>query len=577
MSTAVPTLLGKYRILGLLGQGGMGAVYRAEDTVLLRHVAVKVMSEAIARESTLRDRFLREARAAGSLQHPNIVTVHDFGEVEGHLFIAMELVDGADLESLLARPEPLPLDTKLAIVGDLLAGLGYAHRHGVVHRDIKPPNIQVTSDGRVKLMDFGIAYVGASNLTGTGLALGTPSYMAPEQVTGGPVTAAADLFATGVVLYELIAGVRPFVGPSMHSILFKIVSEEPPDLSTLAPSVPPALIQVVARALQKDPAARYQSAPEMAEELAAARMTTSEVPSARSGAWTRAVSAAAATPSGVPLTIAPGVGSAPVATTTAHSVSRPRGRWIAGGAAACALVAGALWASHRVPGTPPAARAAAASPAGTDSAGTARAEVPAPLPAAVASTSAPLASTAPRATAAESTPVAVTRRAGSAAVPSAPALRGIPATVPTAARPTAIAAPGGTSPAADRPPVAAPAAAAAEAAAPPSAAAVSAEIAATARAYAHAIESRDLAAVRRVYPGLTDTQESGFRQFFDAARNLHVTFAVSGVEVAGTTADARLTGTYDFTTTDGQHQRQPVEFAATLRREDGVWRLASVR
>ena len=615
MATAVPTEFGKYRILDLLGEGGMGAVYRAEDTVLLRQVAVKVMTEAIARQAPLRNRFLREARAAGSLQHANIVTVYDFGEVEGHLFIAMELVDGADLEQLLAEQQPTTLSAKLDIIGDVLAGLGYAHRHGVVHRDIKPPNIRITSDGRAKIMDFGIAYVGASDLTGTGLAIGTPSYMAPEQITGGTVTAAADLFALGVVLYELLAGVRPFVGTSVHSILFKIVGEEPPDLTVLIPGVSPALVAVVQRALQKDPAARYQSAQEMAQDLVAARETASRGASEGAaqgagqggdGAWTRAVRAGEQAPVDAPSMPAPAsTTSDPAITGAAVPASGPniRAWWIAVAVGACVLGAVALWGTRaRTGGVQPSAVAAA--------------QPTAPAPATVAAP--PTASSPPAITGAAETSPAVASPAvtsPAAAIAAAPAVTRLPGRgaggmstpaaprTPAAGAPstsvasTAVPAPGARPTAAlptgatTTPPAAAPTVAASpverpagagtsspDAAAPPPSAAVTAsEIGEAARVYARAIESRDIAAVRRAYPGITDAQERGFRQFFDVARGLHVTFAVSGVDVAGSTADARLTGTYEYSTTDGQRQRQPVDFAATLRHDATGWRFASVR
>ncbi|HEX7941313.1 MAG TPA: serine/threonine-protein kinase, partial [Gemmatimonadaceae bacterium] len=174
--------IGKYQITELIGEGAMGVVYRALDPVLTRPVAIKVMTDALAHEPEQRDRFLREAQTAGSLQHPNIVTIYDCGEVDGHPFIAMEYIEGADLATILERHEPLPLKAKLDIAIDALTGLAYAHKHGVVHRDIKPANIRITEDGRAKIMDFGIAHLSSSSMTRTGVMMGTPNYMAPEQV-----------------------------------------------------------------------------------------------------------------------------------------------------------------------------------------------------------------------------------------------------------------------------------------------------------------------------------------------------------------------------------------------------------
>src|SRR3954468_5895506 len=196
------TEVGKYRIVERIGEGAMGVVYRALDPVLNRPVAIKVMTDALARDDALRGRFLREAQAAGSLQHPNVITIYDFGEVDGHLFITMEFVEGQDLEALAARNIPLPLIDKLDIVIDVLSGLAFAHKRGIVHRDIKPANIRIDDEGRARVMDFGIAHLSASNMTRTGIMVGTPAYMAPEQIVGTPVSPATDLFSVGTVLYE---------------------------------------------------------------------------------------------------------------------------------------------------------------------------------------------------------------------------------------------------------------------------------------------------------------------------------------------------------------------------------------
>lgn len=175
MSSDSITQIGKYRVLELVGEGAMGIVYRAEDTVLNRVVALKVMSEAIARQEEPRGRFLREAQAAGSLQHPNVVTIYDFGEIDGHLFIAMEFVDGIDLECVLEERQPLTLDAKLGVAVDVLTGLAYAHKRGIVHRDLKPANIRISDEGRAKIMDFGVVHLMSSNLTRTGTMMGTRS------------------------------------------------------------------------------------------------------------------------------------------------------------------------------------------------------------------------------------------------------------------------------------------------------------------------------------------------------------------------------------------------------------------
>ena len=265
--------IGKYELVEMIGEGAMGKVYRALDPVLGRHVAIKLMSATIANDAHLRDRFLREARAAANLQHPNIITIYDFGETEGHPFIAMEYVDGTDLAHLIEQREPLSLDSKVSLLVGLLSGLAYAHTKGVVHRDIKPANIRVTPDGRVKIMDFGIAHLSGSEITHSGAVLGTPDYMAPEQVRGLPVTAATDIFAAGAVLYELLTYEKPFTGETLHAVLFKVVTENPRAICDINPSLPENLQRIVDTALNKEPGQRYPTADAMAADLSSARTT----------------------------------------------------------------------------------------------------------------------------------------------------------------------------------------------------------------------------------------------------------------------------------------------------------------
>ena len=268
--------IGKYRIVELVGEGAMGVVYRATDSLLNRTVAIKVMNDAIARQDELRARFLREAQAAASLQHPNVVSIYDLGEVDGHLYIAMEYVPGADLEAIERDKElPLTLQQKLDVVIDVLTGLSFAHKRGIVHRDIKPANIRIGEDGRAKIMDFGVAHLASSKLTSTGASLGTPSYMAPEQITGGKTTPATDIFAVGAVLYELLTGQLPFDAASLQNLFFKILTEEAKPVRELTTGLPTALERVVQKAMMKDAEARYQSALDMANDLSAVRASLS--------------------------------------------------------------------------------------------------------------------------------------------------------------------------------------------------------------------------------------------------------------------------------------------------------------
>jgi serine/threonine-protein kinase len=218
---------------------------------------------------------MREARAAGALQHPNIVTIYDLGESDDQLFIAMELVDGQDLSSLIALSEPLALERKLDIVIEVLQGLSYAHERGVIHRDVKPSNVRIASDGSVKIMDFGIARLQSADVTGSGAIVGTPTYMAPEQITNGAIRPATDIFAVGCVLYELLAYHKPFAGETVHGVLYQVLTTDPKPLRTLAPSIPASLERVVAKALNKVPEERYETARQMQSALFSIRAALS--------------------------------------------------------------------------------------------------------------------------------------------------------------------------------------------------------------------------------------------------------------------------------------------------------------
>jgi eukaryotic-like serine/threonine-protein kinase len=265
----------KFELHDLIGEGAMGVVWKAYDTVIRRYVALKLLPTPTGKTPDARQRFLREARAAGVLQHPNLVTLFDLGEAEGQLYIAMELVEGRDLSDLISSTEPLALERKLDMVVELLEGLTYAHERGVIHRDIKPSNVRIASDGRVKIMDFGIARLQSADVTGTGAIVGTPNYMAPEQVTNGPITPATDLFSVGCLLYELLSYHKPFDGDTVHGVLYQVLTTDPKPLRTMAPSIPAALERVVSKALNKVPEDRYQSARQMQQVLLGIRAALS--------------------------------------------------------------------------------------------------------------------------------------------------------------------------------------------------------------------------------------------------------------------------------------------------------------
>ncbi|MDE3244800.1 MAG: serine/threonine protein kinase [Acidobacteriota bacterium] len=269
--------LGKFHIKKVLGQGAMGEVYLGEDPSIGREVAIKTILPSAAQGDEAKERFEREAKAAGALNHPNLVTIYEFGEDQGVLYIAMELVPGHDLQELLAD-QSLTQTEVLEVLGQVCDGLDYAHRQGVVHRDIKPSNIRVQRDGkklRAKVMDFGVARVANSDMTATGMVMGTVSYMAPEYIRSGKPDPRSDLFAVGVILYEALSGRKPFNGDTTPTILYKIVNEapEPIDLSILQ-GISPLVRSVLDKGLSKDPDTRYQTGEAFAKALRAVKDPT---------------------------------------------------------------------------------------------------------------------------------------------------------------------------------------------------------------------------------------------------------------------------------------------------------------
>ncbi len=267
--------VGRYQLLDKLGEGGMGVVYKAYDPLIQRVVAVKLISSPRTDDPVLRERFFAEARAAGHLSHRNIVTVYDLGEDNGRPYFAMEFLEGEDLGRMIRRGAPPTLLGKIDLMAQAGRGLAYAHARGVIHRDVKPANIFVTTAGDVKVLDFGLARLArppGSDLTRTRPFIGTVSYMAPEQIRGEPADARTDLFAFGVVLYEMLSGGRPaFETDSLASTMHRILTEEPAPLTGLDASLPEELTRIVERALAKSRDERYQQVDEMLADLAAFR------------------------------------------------------------------------------------------------------------------------------------------------------------------------------------------------------------------------------------------------------------------------------------------------------------------
>lgn len=269
MAAEAPLLNKRYKLLSSIGQGGMAVVHKAQDLSLGRLVAVKVLRETLTSDPEFLARFQQEARAAANLAHPNIVTVHDFGRDGGRYYIVMEHIEGQDLKTLIKEAAPFSVEYALDLAIQICAGVGYAHRAGLVHCDIKPQNILVTGDGRVKITDFGIARALANLRPGetTDVVWGSPQYYSPEQAAGEHPTPASDVYSIGVVMFEMLAGRLPFVASTQQALALMHLREEPPRLSLFNDQVPETLERIVHKVLAKEPAARYRTADQLGRIL----------------------------------------------------------------------------------------------------------------------------------------------------------------------------------------------------------------------------------------------------------------------------------------------------------------------
>jgi len=259
------TLAGRYQLLNRLGTGGMAHVYQARDLQLQRQVAVKLLRQDLISDKAFHARFLQEARAAANLSHPNIVTIHDFGADANQYFLVMELVGGTDLKTLMRRRQILNVDETLEIMTQTCAGVGYAHRAGLVHCDLKPQNILVDADGRTKIADFGIsrALSTIDPAERAEFVWGSPQYFSPEQAAGGPPSPATDVYSLGVILFEALTGRLPFLAPDAERLAEMHLAAAPPSPRSLNPSVPAALDQIILKVLAKEPSARYRTADQL--------------------------------------------------------------------------------------------------------------------------------------------------------------------------------------------------------------------------------------------------------------------------------------------------------------------------
>ena len=259
--------IGKYEVLGELGHGAMGVVYRARDPVINRLVALKTITSGLADDANLLERFYREARSAGGLQHPNIVTIYDMGDENNLPYIAMELIEGESLEQSIARRTNLPIALKLTYALQACRAFDYAHKRGIIHRDIKPGNVMVGRESVAKVVDFGIARVLDTSKTQTGMLIGTFAYMSPEQYHGEHADERSDIWSFGVLLYELLSYQKPFTGHNPASLMHSICQEEPRPLLQVAPDCPRELEVIISRILRKSPGDRWQSMEDILLEL----------------------------------------------------------------------------------------------------------------------------------------------------------------------------------------------------------------------------------------------------------------------------------------------------------------------
>ncbi len=587
------TLGTAYQLERELGGGGMSRVFLAHETALGRKVVVKVLLPELAAGVSV-ERFRREIQLAAQLQHPHIVTLLAAGESEGLPYFTMPFITGESLRVKLAREGELPVIEAVRILRDVVSGLAYAHRSGIMHRDVKPDNVLI-SGGVAVVTDFGVAkalsvsadVTSSEGLTSLGMALGTPAYMAPEQATGDPqVDHRADIYALGIMAYEMLTGRTPFAGRPAHAVLAAHAVEVPDPIERLRPAVPPILGALVMQCLAKRPADRPQSAAEVMHVLDAI-----------------------GTPTG---------GTAHTTVVVAHVPTRPRSRTVGISAAVAAgavlLAGGLLWrrnASRAAPTTAASVPAAATGVAAVADSGAIRPETARPeaaRPEAARPEAARPEVTRPSAAAPSPKPIPPDTAPAQSAQPKArriaPAKEPGPAKEPTAAptqpRPVpepapavAAAPPPSPAPAAPAPapapvpaPTPAPTPAAESAVAPPKVPAAAAqpssdpqaEIRGVLAAYANAVQSQNVDNIRRLYPGMTAAQQRGWEQFFESVRDVKAQLSVAQLDVSNGTAEAQVTGTYTYLNgSTRETERQPVAFHAVLRREAGTWHITQVR
>ncbi|MEM1247190.1 MAG: serine/threonine-protein kinase [Acidobacteriota bacterium] len=379
--TSPPKKYGRFSVEEELGRGGMGVVYRAVDPVIGRSVAIKVLhtdsSLSAKARGEVQSRFEQEFRSAGNLIHPSLVTIYDVGQEGNESFIAMECVEGDSLERMLRSGRDLSFKEVSDLLERLCSGLDYAHDAGIVHRDVKPANVLLTESGRPKITDFGVAKVRSANLTLTGTVIGTPAYMAPEQILGEPVTGAADQFSVGVILYQMLTGELPFIGDMPTTTLYKIVHEEPAPPSSLNETLPPEIDEAVLKSLAKSPADRYACCTDLAN---AVRDALGATPQISPESTSRTVTLAGAEPFDAEISHA-GSGSYGGAVTWANRKPTPRYGLLAFGAIALAMIGwfGAQMYFERVAAEEPTEEVVAEGETTAQETATSQGDLPAPV------------------------------------------------------------------------------------------------------------------------------------------------------------------------------------------------------
>jgi serine/threonine-protein kinase len=571
--------LGEYDIAGELGRGGMATVYLAHDIALDRKVAVKVMSGVVAASEDMVERFKREARTSAALSHPNIIPIYAVRDSEELLFFVMKLIEGRPLDCIIKDTGPLPIPMVEAIIGQVAEALGYAHRKGIIHRDVKPGNILIDDEGWCVVTDFGIAKVKeGSNLTSSGTMIGTPSYMSPEQCLAGEVTGASDQYALGVVAYEMLTGKVPFPGGTMMAVMYAHVHTPPQPILELRPDCPPQLADTVMRMLAKEPEDRFPSVEDAAASIGAQPLAYDDptrsqmITLARSGTH-RMVDGRRTPRSPIPRARTPmpqtasGVVAADAAAAPRHRL--PPMAWAAVAAVALfGTVALLVSRSHRSAETPPAvAETAVATPAAepqTSSAGVAQP----PADSAAAAAAKPDAKPSKPAVAEEKKDKASGGKTGPKPAPTA-----APAQEPAAApaHPAVVVASVETDPSVtDASPShgggSNPASALLNSTAAPVGVspATRAAIERTLRLYAEALAEGQADDAKRLYPDMPDDRHTQLAAAFQAGKRIAIKWRVGEINLKGKSATVRLRGSATMVSPDGKVEDERMDQEARL-------------